>query len=444
MDSWDIDKTVGKGESPLSRSPICSSPSYYFETTRSHLQRIPPPKHPVKVLLLENVHQIGVRLLEKEGFQVEALKSSLTEEELMERIKDKHLVGIRSKTKLTESVLENASKLLAVGCFCIGTDQVDLDAAERLGIPVFNSPFANTRSVAELMIAEIICLSRKLFDASKSCHEGNWNKSAVECHEIRGKTLGIVGYGHIGSQLSVLAESMGMNVIFYDIIPVLPLGNSTSCKSLEEVLANADFVTLHVPKSPQTENMIGKKEIAMMKQGAYLLNASRGTVVDLDALADALRSGHLRGAAVDVYPKEPKTNGPGFESHLRHCPNTILTPHIGGSTEEAQQMIGEEVATALIKLVRSGSTVNAVNFPNLEVPFSTSTHRILNIHRNIPGVLRDINNILASRDTNVKAQVLGTTSEIGYLIVDVDKETSEEVRDAIAKLPTSLRTRILY
>lgn len=306
----------------------------------------------------------------------------------MEKIKDVHIVGIRSKTQVAKRVLENASKLLAVGCFCIGTDQVDLEAAERLGIPVFNSPFANTRSVAELIIAEVVCLSRKLFDVSKGCHEGRWLKSAVGCHEIRGKTLGIIGYGHIGSQLSVLAESQGMNVIFYDIIPVLPLGNSTPCKSLEEVLSNADFVTLHVPKSPQTANMIGEKEIKLMKKGAYLLNASRGTVVDLQALANALHSGHLAGAAIDVYPKEPKANGVGFETPLQNCPNTILTPHIGGSTEEAQQMIGEEVATALIKLVKSGSTVNAVNFPNLEVPFTPSSHRILNVHKNVPGVLR--------------------------------------------------------
>ncbi|EME31764.1 D-3-phosphoglycerate dehydrogenase [Galdieria sulphuraria] len=430
--------------SPQSRSPICSSPPKYAEMELQHLERIPPPRHPVKILLLENVHQTGVLLFEKEGFQVELLKTSLTEEELMEKIKDVHVIGIRSKTKITKRVLENASKLLAIGCFCIGTDQVDLEAAERLGIPVFNSPFANTRSVAELIIAEIVCLSRKLFDVSKGCHEGQWFKSAVGCHEIRGKTLGIVGYGHIGSQLSVLAESQGMNVIFYDIIPVLPLGNSTPCKSLEEVLSNSDFVTLHVPKSPQTENMIGEKQIKLMKKGAYLLNASRGTVVDLKALADSLRSGHLGGAAIDVYPKEPKANGSGFETPLQNCPNTILTPHIGGSTEEAQQMIGEEVATALIKLVRSGSTVNAVNFPNLEVPFTSSSHRILNVHRNVPGVLRDINNIFASRDTNVKAQVLGTTADIGYLIVDVDKETSEEVKEAIASLKPSLRTRILY
>jgi len=401
------------------------------------------PKNKIKILLLENVHSAAVELLKKEDFQVECLKEALSEEELKAKIKDVHALGIRSKTRVTDEVLKEANRLLCIGCFCIGTDQVDLEAAEKRGIPVFNSPFSNTRSVAELIIAEIILLSRRLGDKSNDMHKGVWDKSAKDCHEIRGKTLGIVGYGHIGSQLSVLAESLGMNVIFYDVISVLPLGNSKRKETLEEVLTQADFVTLHVPKTDQTKNMITEKQLKMMKKSSYLLNASRGTVVDIPALANALRSGHLAGAAVDVYPTEPEANIKDWQNELQNCPNTILTPHIGGSTEEAQYAIGLEVADKLIKFVNSGSTATAVNFPKLDLPVGqTGTHRILNIHKNVPGVLKNINTLLG--DINVVGQMLAAKGAIGYLIVDVEKETSHNLRDEMAMLPTSIKTRILY
>jgi D-3-phosphoglycerate dehydrogenase len=401
------------------------------------------PKNKIKILLLENVHSAAVELLKKEDFQVECLKEALSEEELKVKIKDVHALGIRSKTRVTDEVLKEANRLLCIGCFCIGTDQVDLEAAEKRGIPVFNSPFSNTRSVAELIIAEIILLSRRLGDKSNDMHKGVWDKSAKDCHEIRGKTLGIVGYGHIGSQLSVLAESLGMNVIFYDVISVLPLGNSKRKETLEEVLTQADFVTLHVPKTDQTKNMITEKQLKMMKKSSYLLNASRGTVVDIPALANALRSGHLAGAAVDVYPTEPEANIKDWQNELQNCPNTILTPHIGGSTEEAQYAIGLEVADKLIKFVNNGSTATAVNFPKLDLPVGqTGTHRILNIHKNVPGVLKNINTLLG--DINVVGQMLAAKGAIGYLIVDVEKETSHNLRDEMAMLPTSIKTRILY
>jgi len=401
------------------------------------------PKNKIKILLLENVHSAAVELLKKEDFQVECLKEALSEEELKVKIKDVHALGIRSKTRVTDEVLKEANRLLCIGCFCIGTDQVDLDAAEKRGIPVFNSPFSNTRSVAELIIAEIILLSRRLGDKSNDMHKGIWDKSAKDCHEIRGKTIGIIGYGHIGSQLSVLAESLGMNVIFYDIISVMPLGNSKRKDTLEEVLTQADFVTMHVPKTDQTKNMITEKQLKMMKKSSYLLNASRGTVVDIPALANALRSGHLAGAAVDVYPTEPEANIKDWQNELQNCPNTILTPHIGGSTEEAQYAIGLEVADKLIKFINSGSTATAVNFPKLDLPVGPKgAHRILNIHKNVPGVLKNINTLLG--DINVTGQMLAAKGTIGYLIVDVEKETSHNLRDEMAMLPTSIKTRILY
>jgi len=418
------------------------------------------PKNKIKILLLENVHTVAVDLFNKQDFQVETLKGALTEEELKEKIKDVHALGIRSKTRVTASVLKEANRLLCIACFCIGTDQVDLDAAEERGVPVFNSPFSNSRSVAELMIAEIISLSRRLGDKTKEMHRGIWDKSAKDCHEIRGKTLGIVGYGHIGSQLSVLAEAMGMKVIYYDIVTVLALGNSRACESLDELLRTADFVTLHVPKTDQTFKMISAPQLQMMKKNSYLLNASRGTVVDLEALAEALKSGHLAGAAVDVYPVEPESNIKDWINVLQDCPNTILTPHIGGSTEEAQAAIGAEVAEKVIKLINTGATASAVNFPQVDLPQSPNSHRILNIHRNVPGVLKvtasprytnpnttnhilkHINSILA--ENNVVAQVLATHKQIGYLVLDVEKETSHTIKKEISQLAASLRTRILY
>ncbi len=402
------------------------------------------PKGEIKILLLENIHPSANELFSVEGFQVERVSGALKEDELVERIRDAHVLGIRSKTRVTARALDEARRLLTVGCFCIGTNQVALAHANSRGIPVFNAPFSNTRSVAEMILAEVIALSRQLFDRSREVHDGTWKKIAVGSHEIRGKTLGIVGYGHIGRQIGVIAEVLGMRVAFYDIAARLPMGNNRAVGTLHQLLAESDYVTLHVPETPQTKGMIGPAEIAAMKKGACLLNASRGTVVDLDALAAALKKGDLAGAAVDVYPEEPETNSDGFASPLRGLANVILTPHIGGSTEEAQEAIGREVAAALIKYVNSGATTGAVNFPQVELPQARGTHRILNVHRNVPGVMRDITKIISDRGANIHAQQLSTDPDIGYLVVDLDQEVSHDVKDAISTLPTSIKTRILY
>jgi len=397
----------------------------------------------IKILLLENISEVAVEAFTRQGFKVEALRGSLSELELKQKIKGVHALGIRSKSKITESILAEADSLLAIACFCIGTDQVDLPAAEKRGIPVFNSPFCNSRSVAELIVAEIICLSRRLGDVNTGMHKGVWDKNAKGCHEIRGKKLGIIGYGHIGTQLGIMAEALGMNVLFYDIENLMPIGNSRKCESLEALLKEADYVTCHVPSTELTKNMIGEKEIAMMKKGSYLLNASRGLVVVIPALRKALESGHLAGAAIDVFPQEPEANINNWVNELQHLPNVILTPHIGGSTEEAQIAIGYEVADKVVKLVKTGSTTTAVNFPHCDIPDDKklTTHRVLNIHKNVPGVLKNINNILG--EFNVLAQQLRTSTEIGYLIVDVDHETSEDVKTAIKALPSSIKTRVL-
>ncbi|CAO3701753.1 unnamed protein product [Rhizopus microsporus] len=348
----------------------------------------------VKVLLLENINETAIASFKKQGYQVEAYAKALVGDELLEKIKDAHVIGIRSKTKLTKQVLEQAKNLLAIGCFCIGTNQVDLQAAANQGIAVFNSPFSNSRSVAELVIGEIITLARHLGDRNNEMHSGVWNKVSKNCFEIRGKVLGIVGYGHIGSQLSVLAEAMGMTVYFYDVIQIMPLGQAKPVDSLHELLAISDFVTLHVPETEETKNMIGEQELQKMKKGAYLINNARGTVVQIPALVKYLKSGHLGGAAIDVFPKEPASNGPYFNEYpeLISCPNVILTPHIGGSTEEAQRMIGLEVSQALIKYINDGTSVGAVNFPEVDLRAireeDNSTVRVLYIHRNIPGVLK--------------------------------------------------------
>lgn len=402
------------------------------------------PKNKIRILALENVHQSAINLFKSEAFSVETVPKALSESELVDRIMGVHVLCIRSKTKVTSAVIQAADKLQAIGCFCIGTDQVDLSAAEKAGIPVFNAPFSNTRSVAELVLGEIICLSRKIFDKSRAAHDGIWDKSAAGCAEVRGKTLGIIGYGHIGSQLSILAEALGMNVIYYDVVSVLPIGNGKAVPTMFDLLEVSDFVSLHVPKAPTTNNLISHEELRSMKRGSCLINASRGTVVDLDALADALREGHLAGAAVDVFPSEPAKNGPGFESPLRGLDNVILTPHIGGSTAEAQRNIGTEVSTALTRFVNLGATVGSVNFPNLDMPIAVNCHRILNVHRNTPGVLSAINGILSATKSNVNAQLLGTSSNIGYIIIDLDKETSTETKQKIANLETSIATRILY
>jgi len=402
------------------------------------------PKSEIKILLLENVHPVARDAFAADGFHVELLKTALPEDELVERVRDVHVLGLRSKTQVTPRVLDEARRLMAVGAFCIGTNQIALSHASKAGVPAFNAPFSNTRSVAELIIAEIVMLSRQLGDRVREVHSGQWKKVAVGSHEVRGHTIGIVGYGHIGSQVGVLAESFGMRVVFYDIMAKLPMGNNRSCASLEELLAQSDFVTLHVPETPSTKNMIGEAEIAHMKKGACLLNASRGTVVVIDALAAALKSGHLGGAAVDVYPEEPEKNSDGFNTPLRGLDNVILTPHIGGSTEEAQEAIGKEVSASLIKFINTGSTTGAVNFPQVELPMMKGTHRVLNIHRNVPGVLRDINRIVSDVNANIRAQLLSTDPDIGYLIMDLDQDVSQDVKRAVAALPTSIKTRILF
>ena len=402
------------------------------------------PKTEIKILLLENIHPVAAEALRAEGFQVETTRAAMPEAELAQRVRDVHVLGIRSKTQVTPAVLDEARRMLAVGAFCIGTNQIALGHATRRGVPAFNAPFSNTRSVAELMIAEIIMLSRHLGDRSREVHDGRWRKVASGSHEVRGRTIGIVGYGHIGSQVGVLAEAFGMRVVFYDIASKLPMGNNRAMARLGDVLEVADFVTLHVPETPQTRNLIGPEELARMKPGACLLNASRGSVVEIDALADAIRRSAIGGAAIDVYPEEPEGNSDGFASPLRGLPNVILTPHIGGSTEEAQEAIGREVSSALIKYVNTGATTGAVNFPHIELPLDEGAHRILNVHKNVPGVLRDINRIVSDHEANIRAQVLSTDPDIGYLLMDLDQDVSQEVKRAIASLPTSIKTRILF
>ncbi|HLK41125.1 MAG TPA: phosphoglycerate dehydrogenase [Polyangiaceae bacterium] len=402
------------------------------------------PKDRIKVLLLENIHASANELFRSEGFHLETVPGALGEDELARRIEDVHVLGIRSKTRVTDRVLSNARRLLTLGCFCIGTNQVDLPGANRRGIPVFNAPFSNTRSVAEMIMAEIVFLARRLGDRVREMHAGQWRKVATGSFEVRGKTLGIVGYGHIGRQVGVLGEALGMRVVFFDVVSKLPMGNNHSTKTLEDLLGQSDFVTLHVPETPQTRGMIGPKELAAMRTGAYLLNASRGTVVDVPALADAITRGHLAGGAIDVFPQEPETNSDGFETPLRGVPNVLLTPHIGGSTAEAQEAIGREVGESLIRFVNGGVTRGAVNFPQVDVAPTPGKHRILNVHKNVPGVLRDINHIVSEKGANIAGQNLATDPNIGYLVMDIDQDVSHDVKNAMAGLETSIKTRILY
>jgi D-3-phosphoglycerate dehydrogenase len=403
------------------------------------------PKEDIKVLLLESIHTSAHEIFRAERFQVEVVPRALKEEELIEKLAEGvHLLGIRSKTRVTARALEAGKRLLSVGAFCIGTNQIDLAAAKRCGVPVFNAPFSNTRSVAELVICEVIMLSRHLGDRSREVHEGRWRKVAQGAHEVRGKTLGIIGYGHIGSQVGVLAEAMGMRVLSFDIRATMSMGNNRAVDSLEALLAQSDFVTLHVPETPQTRGMIGAAELAMMKPDASLLNLSRGSVVDLEALAAAIRAKKLAGAALDVYPDEPEGNDDTFKSVVCGLPNVVLTPHIGGSTSEAQEAIGREVASTLTRYTNTGATAGAVNFPIVEHPKLPGAHRVLNVHRNVPGVLRDINKIVSDRNANVLGQVLVTDPDVGYLVMDLDKEVANDVRLAIKSLTTSIRTRILY
>lgn len=402
------------------------------------------PKSKIKVLLFENIHETARAIFRSEGLDLEVLSGSMSEAELIKKIADVHLVGIRSKTNLTEPVLEAARRLLGIGCFCIGTNQVDLDGAHRRGIPVFNAPFSNTRSVAELVISDVVALARHIPDHVRDMHQGVWNKSAAGCNEVRGKTLGIVGYGRIGRQVGVLAESMGLNVIFNDIEQQLPMGNNTFVPELSDLLARSDFVTLHVPATQETYGMMTRERIFEIKKGGYLLNLARGSVVDIPALAEALEGGHLAGAAVDVFPAEPRENGPSFQSELCGLKNVILTPHVGGSTQEAQENIGREVGGRLVDWLNSGLTVGAVNFPQVGQAPVEGCHRILNVHHNVPGVLSAINSIMSESKANVAAQVLSTDREIGYLVMDLDRDLSDEVKAKIEALDTNIRTRILY
>jgi D-3-phosphoglycerate dehydrogenase / 2-oxoglutarate reductase len=404
-------------------------------------------KSRIKILLLEGVHTTAVEAFHADGYtEIEYHKKSLPEEQLLEAARDAYFIGIRSATHLTASVLAAAPRLIGVGCFCIGTNQVDLNAAQELGVPVFNAPFSNTRSVAELVLAETILLLRGIPHRNIAAHRGGWMKTATGSHEARGKTLGIVGYGHIGTQIGVLAESLGMFVIYYDIETKLALGNARPMPTLDAVLEAADVITLHVPETTQTSGMIGVAQLARMKPGAGLINAARGTVVDIDALAEALKSGHLAGAAIDVFPEEPET-GEEFESPLRGLENVILTPHVGGSTEEAQQNIGLEVAGKLIKYSNNGSTLSAVNFPEVSLPEYPGKHRLLHIHRNQPGVLSKINAVFSEEHINIAGQYLQTKGTIGYVVIDIENMEREDamvVKRRLEEVAGTIRTRILY
>lgn len=403
------------------------------------------PLHKIKAVLLENIHPRAVEMLESAGFTVEHHARSFEGDELIEVAGDAHLIGIRSKTRLTAEFFEAARRLWAVGAFCIGTNQVDLEAAAARGVPVFNAPFSNTRSVAELVIAEIVALYRRLCDRSAEMHAGRWRKSARGAHEIRGRTLGIVGYGRIGSQVSVLAEAMGMRVIYYDIVDVLPLGNARPMPTLSSLLAEADVVTLHVPGGPDTRGLIGREELGRMKAGSFLINNARGDVVDVEALAALVRSGHLGGAAVDVFPQEPASNEEPFDSPLRGVANVILTPHIGGSTQEAQRNIGEFVAGRLVKLMNVGSTTGAVNVPEVELPMlHPDHHRILHFHRNVPGVLGRLHTMIADLGVNIAAEYLQSDAKHAYCILDVDPSHGEAVKEGLRQIPETIRVRTLW
>ncbi len=404
------------------------------------------PKDKIRVLLLEGIHETAVQHFQRSGYtQIERLAGSLSGEALREAVERVHVLGIRSRTQLTADVLDAARRLIAVGCFCIGTNQVDLEAAARRGIPVFNAPHSNTRSVAELVIAEAIMLLRGLGDKNRDVHEGRWPKSAKGSYELRGKTLGIVGYGHIGSQVSILAEAMGMRVLYQDVEPKLPMGNARQVATLDELLPQADVVTLHVPQDPSTRDLMSAERIGRMRRGAYLINASRGTVVDVDALAQAIREGRLGGAAVDVFPSEPRTTEEEFRSPLQGLPNVVLTPHIGGSTLEAQENIGTEVANKLVAFSDQGATIGAVNFPALSLAqHPGGAHRLLHIHANQPGVLGALNRVFADADVNVLAQYLRTTPELGYVVVDVDEHYAADLRERLKAVPGTIRVRVLY
>jgi D-3-phosphoglycerate dehydrogenase len=402
------------------------------------------PKNRINVLLLENVHQDAVDIMKKEGYNVTVHPGAMDEDELCEKIKDVSVIGIRSKTHLTEKVLENANRLIAVGAFCIGTNQIDLQACLKKGVAVFNAPYSNTRSVVELAIGEIILLMRNLPDKMRLMHEGKWEKSANNSFETRGKKLGIIGYGNIGAQLSVVAESVGFDVYYYDVEEKLPMGNVTKCNSLKELLETVDIVTLHVDGRKENKDIIGEKEFGYMKDNVIFLNLSRGHVVDIKALKKNIESGKIMGAGIDVYPQEPKTNNEEFVSELRNLPNVILTPHIGGSTLEAQENIGNFVPGKIIEYINTGSTTNSVNFPNLQLPVLQNAHRLIHIHENRPGILAEINRILAGHDINIEGQYLKTNETIGYVITDIDKKYDKKVIKDLKGLKGTIRFRVLY
>lgn len=403
------------------------------------------PKEKIKILFLENISDVAVKNFQRHGYvQVTKISKALTEEQLIDEIKDVHILGIRSKSMITKRVLDAAKKLQAIGCFCIGVNQVDLKAATKNGVVVFNAPYSNTRSVAELVIGASIMLIRRIPDKNKAAHEGIWMKDAKGSYELRGKTLGIIGYGNIGSQVSVLAESLGMKVIFYDVETKLPLGNAEDAKSLKELLSRADVVTLHVPETSQTKNLVNKNNLKYFKKGAILINYARGEVVDLDALSKSILEGGIGGAAIDVYPWEPEKNGDRFKTPLQDLPNVILTPHIGGSTEEAQQNIGEDVSVKLFNYLEKGITFGSHTVPALALPPQEGSHRILHIHSNVPGVLSAINTQLSKHNINIVGQYLKTNDEIGYVVLDVDKKLSAQALELLKEVKGSIKVRMLY
>lgn len=402
------------------------------------------PKNRISVLLLENIHPQAVELFRHEGYQVETISGALSEEELCEKIKNVSILGIRSKTQVTRKVLEHANRLMCVGAFCIGTNQIDLNACLEAGITVFNAPYSNTRSVVELALGEILILSRNVLDKSNKMHQGKWDKSAKGSFEVRDKKLGIVGYGNIGAQLSVLAEAMGMEVYYYDVVEKLQLGNARKCHSLHELLSKADIVTLHVDGRPENKNLIGAEEFAAMKDGVIFLNLSRGHVVDIEALVQSIKSGKVSGAGVDVFPEEPATNSDPFESELCGLPNVILTPHVGGSTSEAQENIANFVPNRIMDYINSGNTYGSVNFPNLQLPELKNAHRLIHIHANVPGVLASINQVLAQNHVNILGQYLKTNERVGYVITDIDKAYDKQVVNDMKQVPHTIKFRILY
>ena len=403
------------------------------------------PKDKIKILFLENISDAAIKVFRDAGYtDIKKVSGALSEDQLIEEIKNVHLVGIRSKTQMTKRVIDHAPKLQAIGCFCIGTNQVNLAEARKKGIVVFNAPYSNTRSVAELVIGASIILIRKILDKNNAAHEGIWNKDAKGSFELRGKTLGIIGYGNIGSQVSVLAEALGMKVQFYDVVTKLPLGNAIACKNLKDLVSKSDIITLHVPETGQTKNLINKTLLKQFKKGSILINYARGEVVDLETLAKLLEEGHLSGAAIDVFPVEPEKNGDSFSSPLQKISNVLLTPHIGGSTEEAQYNIGEDVSAKLLHFLEIGASTGSHTIPELSLSPLEGTHRILHIHSNTPGVLSEINSTLSDNHINILGQYLKTNEEIGYVVLDVDKKLSKNAVELLRNVKGSVKVRLLY